>query len=239
MAMAAEAQAAGKRMMLDHLDEFSSRNPEGSFISWIAELHPENLKLDSRVDRPDSEWRKMWEEHARSGRGMCGGGSSSNAADQNGTERPLHGGLLDIVFGVTFAISAIFLTAGLEFSQSIFLSLARAFFAASKLGNGFPRCSLLGTPVLFLRFLAAVFCAALRAAAFAFGVAEMIAITSFAACAFVTTAVLALSVRVGVANYRRVRDSCQTTVRYLRWRPGVGERSDEERGEFLVQPLVV
>ena len=62
-----EAQSASKQASIDmmraHLTEFKRTNgPEATFKGWIAMLHPENVTLDQRLDRPNNSWLELWNE---------------------------------------------------------------------------------------------------------------------------------------------------------------------------------
>jgi hypothetical protein len=41
--------AAARELIAADLNAFLTRNPNGTFIGWIASLHPENVHLDSRM----------------------------------------------------------------------------------------------------------------------------------------------------------------------------------------------
>jgi hypothetical protein len=61
------AAAEGEALVRVHLDSFLQRNgAEASFESWIAQLHPENVTVDSRLRLPDSRHAALWEQSVRS-----------------------------------------------------------------------------------------------------------------------------------------------------------------------------
>ena len=57
------SEEASLDVMRDHLREFlRSNGPDASFKAWIAMLHPENVRLDSRMDSVDSWHLQLWDE---------------------------------------------------------------------------------------------------------------------------------------------------------------------------------
>jgi hypothetical protein len=66
---AAEAEAARARrqgigLIESHLSHHLSQNPESSFVTWIATLHPENAEvtIDQRFFVPGNAWWTVYEE---------------------------------------------------------------------------------------------------------------------------------------------------------------------------------
>jgi len=55
-AMRAASNAASRALIAEHLREFRQRNPDATFVSWIASLHPENVQLDNRMSIPGNDW---------------------------------------------------------------------------------------------------------------------------------------------------------------------------------------
>ena len=53
------------KLILNHCTSYLDRFPNGTYKGWIAHLHPENIKLDSRLDpnmSPENNWIKVWNE---------------------------------------------------------------------------------------------------------------------------------------------------------------------------------
>ena len=51
------------KLILNHCTSYLDRFPNGTYKGWIAHLHPENIKLDSRLDpnmSPENNWIKVW-----------------------------------------------------------------------------------------------------------------------------------------------------------------------------------
>ena len=44
-----EAVDACREMIRGHLSDHLIRNPDATFVSWIAALHPENVEMDARL----------------------------------------------------------------------------------------------------------------------------------------------------------------------------------------------
>lgn len=57
-AMAAQAQQQGVDLIRGHLSTYLEHNPEASYVSWIATLHPENAEvtIDPRFNIPGNPW---------------------------------------------------------------------------------------------------------------------------------------------------------------------------------------
>ena len=66
-----EAEAAGMKVIKDHLEGFIQNNPQGTYERWIEELHPENAnegmlldglgkEIDHRFYVRESDHRDMW-----------------------------------------------------------------------------------------------------------------------------------------------------------------------------------
>ena len=59
--LVAETVQASRRLMLDHLGEHLLRNPDATYASWIAALHPDNVQLDHRLVQEGNEWLSAWQ----------------------------------------------------------------------------------------------------------------------------------------------------------------------------------
>ena len=57
-AMAAQAQQQGVDLIRSHVSTYLEHNPEASYVSWIATLHPENAEvtIDPRFNIPGNPW---------------------------------------------------------------------------------------------------------------------------------------------------------------------------------------
>jgi len=65
-----EAEELTIRVITDHLDEFLTKNPVGTYEEWIQDLHPENAnqgqlfndiqQIDERFYVMESDHRKLW-----------------------------------------------------------------------------------------------------------------------------------------------------------------------------------
>ena len=56
-----ESAEACRELIREHLNQHLTRNPGASFVSWIAALHPENVKVDARLLTDGNEWAKAWD----------------------------------------------------------------------------------------------------------------------------------------------------------------------------------
>lgn len=54
--------AAARALIAADLNAYLGRNPNGTFISWIASLHPENVHLDSRMWIEGNDWLVVWRD---------------------------------------------------------------------------------------------------------------------------------------------------------------------------------
>ncbi|CAB9517979.1 expressed unknown protein [Seminavis robusta] len=63
-AAAAEAREQGVTLIRDHLDSYLDQNPDASYITWIATLHPENAEvtIDPRFMIPGNPWATVFAE---------------------------------------------------------------------------------------------------------------------------------------------------------------------------------
>ena len=57
--MRAASNAASQAMINEHLQEYRARNPDASYVSWIASLHPENVTIDHRMRIPGNNWLEV------------------------------------------------------------------------------------------------------------------------------------------------------------------------------------
>ena len=62
-AEAAEARREGTEMIANHLSMHLSQNPDSSYVTWIATLHPENadVTIDQRFLVPQNPWWTVYE----------------------------------------------------------------------------------------------------------------------------------------------------------------------------------
>ena len=58
--MRAASNAASQAMITEHLQQYSARNPDASYVSWIASLHPENITVDHRMRIPGNHWLQVF-----------------------------------------------------------------------------------------------------------------------------------------------------------------------------------
>mmetsp|Transcript_538 Transcript_538/g.760 ORF Transcript_538/g.760 Transcript_538/m.760 type:complete len:341 (-) Transcript_538:224-1246(-) len=63
-AMAAETRAEGHRFIREHLGQHLTQNPNSSYITWVATLHPENatVTIDPRFLIPGNPWMILYEQ---------------------------------------------------------------------------------------------------------------------------------------------------------------------------------
>ena len=61
---AARAVEQGTTLIQNHLSNHLDQNPDSSFVTWIATLHPENasITIDTRFLVPDNPWWTVYEE---------------------------------------------------------------------------------------------------------------------------------------------------------------------------------
>jgi len=60
----AETNEASQSIIRAHLQRHLEQNPDASYKSWIAALHPENVTVDPRLSRdsPENAWMNIWRE---------------------------------------------------------------------------------------------------------------------------------------------------------------------------------
>jgi hypothetical protein len=59
----AQALEESRQVIRSHLAQHLANNPDASYVSWIAALHPENVKLDPRLcGDQGNEWLNVWKE---------------------------------------------------------------------------------------------------------------------------------------------------------------------------------
>ena len=63
-ALALAAREESIANIRQHCESHLSLNPTGTYVSWIATLHPENahVNIDSRFVIPDNPWLTVWQE---------------------------------------------------------------------------------------------------------------------------------------------------------------------------------
>ena len=75
-----EANVAARRLMREHAIEFIARNgAEASYEAWIAQLHPENVKIDERLKTEGCEHQRIFQDAL--GQPVTATRSSSNPVD--------------------------------------------------------------------------------------------------------------------------------------------------------------
>ena len=80
------SEEASLDIMKEHLQDFlRSNGPDVSFKAWIALLHPENVRLDSRMDSVDSWHLRLWNE-VRDARLANAGGETQDAGGVEAVE---------------------------------------------------------------------------------------------------------------------------------------------------------
>eukprot|EP00931_Biecheleriopsis_adriatica_P110295 TRINITY_DN84541_c0_g1_i1.p1 TRINITY_DN84541_c0_g1~~TRINITY_DN84541_c0_g1_i1.p1 ORF type:complete len:152 (+),score=29.40 TRINITY_DN84541_c0_g1_i1:93-548(+) len=58
--LVAETAAAGRRVIVEHLEDHLLRNPNSTYEAWIAALHPDNVQVDQRLLQDGNEWLAVW-----------------------------------------------------------------------------------------------------------------------------------------------------------------------------------
>ena len=61
-AAVAESRDASRGVMREHLEEHLTNNPTTTCTGWISHLHPENMRVDPRLESPGSELQVIWAE---------------------------------------------------------------------------------------------------------------------------------------------------------------------------------
>jgi len=63
-ASAQRARERGVALVRNHLQSHLKHNPDSTFVTWVATLHPENaqITIDPRFDIPKNPWRAVYEE---------------------------------------------------------------------------------------------------------------------------------------------------------------------------------
>jgi len=96
--MKTESVKASKDLIKDHLVEHLVQNPNATYQSWVAVLHPENahVELDQRMWNEGNAWLTVWKEVAASGSSCCPRRFRSNTSEEASST---NGGLIDITVG--------------------------------------------------------------------------------------------------------------------------------------------
>lgn len=101
---AQQARDQGTELVREHLRQHLRQNPNSSFVTWIATLHPENASvvIDPRFLTPENPWwtvyeeTKVYEDHPTTTR------ASKSATSASG---PTHAGFLDLTIGLLLAVA--------------------------------------------------------------------------------------------------------------------------------------
>lgn len=65
-AITAEAKEAAIVIMREDLSDYINKmGVEATFKGWIAHICPENVKIDKRLERRNSEWHFLWNTAAK------------------------------------------------------------------------------------------------------------------------------------------------------------------------------
>merc|ERR1712066_123743 len=57
--------------VVQHLQDYLRRNPNATYTSWLASLHPENVQLDPRLMNEGNTWQVVWEQATADDRLSC------------------------------------------------------------------------------------------------------------------------------------------------------------------------
>ncbi|KAK3260484.1 hypothetical protein CYMTET_30557 [Cymbomonas tetramitiformis] len=134
-----ESKQASKLLIRDHLSEHLARNPDSTFVSWIAALHPENVALDPRLEiHEGNEWLDVWQE-VSNGRNRCCWSSCCccSSRDSDGTILPQSGWgwtlgrLVDILIALIEGLVALLLMLS-TLSIVVAVEVPTSYFAASE-----------------------------------------------------------------------------------------------------------
>ena len=73
----------------EHLAEFRKQHgPNATYKQWIAALHPENVKLDKRLEMQGNTWATLFAENAEGGSAAGEAQGSAPAGDAQGSSPP-------------------------------------------------------------------------------------------------------------------------------------------------------
>lgn len=113
-----EAVEAATNVIRDHLSNHLVSNPEATYTSWIAALHPENVTLDSRLLNTGNPWLEVWQEATGGGRNSsrCAVFRPASGAAPSGW-----GGLIDTTMGLLLTFFEVVLVIALETIRSAIL----------------------------------------------------------------------------------------------------------------------
>jgi hypothetical protein len=151
---ALEARAQGVAVIRDHVTSYLELNPEASYVTWIATLHPENAEvtIDPRFLIPGNPWSTVYEEAIQTlqqgvvpynndndERGRCGRRRSPNDDDDRPQQQQqpqrqsqttptttgrYYGGLIPMVVGFSMVLNAIVVALTLQITSTVFYWLA-------------------------------------------------------------------------------------------------------------------
>merc|ERR1719440_217717 len=119
-ALMRETAEASRQLMLKHLEEHLIRNPDSTYTSWIAALHPENVQLDQRMSQDGNEWLRAWQTTTTSKRTR----SSCLGARVKLQHFRRKDGVLRASFPVIVAVAHLALAVAFEALRLVCLSLA-------------------------------------------------------------------------------------------------------------------
>ena len=206
-----QSQEASKEIIRDHLSDYLSRNPDGSFTSWIADLHPENVNVDDRLTKEDSEWLLLW----RAQKSMLPPMPCSSPPPTHEPIEPQSSGLIELIFGSSFTLFTITFVFGMELLMSLLLKLARIGFSSSRSALSLPAPRFLSCIPAALSYTVASF---FYLAASCVGVFTQLSTYVIAFSSYLIIGVLSLSHQRGAIAFRTVRGAANTTAKEARRR---------------------
>uniref|UniRef100_A0A7S1Y4M9 Transmembrane protein n=1 Tax=Grammatophora oceanica TaxID=210454 RepID=A0A7S1Y4M9_9STRA len=139
-ARAAAAQEQGTAMIREHLSSHLEQNPNSTYVTWVACLHPENatVAIDPRFYVPGNPWMTVFEEakanelptaHATL---VVDGEDSDESSEadvtgQTASKPAATGGPLGMLIGGIILVAAVATTFGLELTALIVYLVSFAF----------------------------------------------------------------------------------------------------------------
>lgn len=100
---AQEARDRGTEMVREHLRQHLRQNPNSSYVTWIATLHPENASvvIDPRFLTPENPWWTVYEET------KVYEDPTSRTASKSTTDahHPTYAGFFDLTIGLLLAVA--------------------------------------------------------------------------------------------------------------------------------------